>query len=515
MGSHQQSGTTANQGFPIAASTLLKIGTGGLIGILTYVALPGDPGELSEPARLTAAIGAMMAVWWMTEALPLAVTALVPVALFPLADVGSVGEITAHYADPVIFLFLGGFLLALAMQSCGLHRRIALLIVLAVGVQPSRLVAGFMLATAFLSMWISNTAAAVMMLPIGTSIVLLVEHQGWSDLDDPPGHHPVETATFATGLMLGIAYAASIGSLTTPIGTPPNLFLIGFLEQNYGIAISFGQWMLFALPIAIVLLPAAWYLLVKVLYQPGFDAIPAGRQMIQLELYRMGSLSRAERLVATVFVSTVLAWILRDPLTGWDWLAGNLPAITRLTDPGIAIIAAITLFAIPFDWQSGERVLTWNTAEDVPWNVLLLFGGGLTLAAAVSSTGLDRWIGTQLSGLTDLPIVLLVAGVTAVIIILTELTSNTATVATFLPILAGVAVVSGLDSMLLVVPCALAGTCAFMLPVATPPNAIVFGSGEISIWQMARAGVVLNLLAIALITVGVILLGPPILGIDR
>jgi solute carrier family 13 (sodium-dependent dicarboxylate transporter), member 2/3/5 len=502
-----------------AAKQLAKLALGIAGALIVYTVLPSDSDDLTAAARATAAIGVLMAIWWMSEALPLAVTALVPIVLLPLANVVSIGEATAPYASDVIFLFMGGFMLALAMERSGLHRRIALRIVLIVGVYPTRLVGGFMLATAFLSMWISNTAATVMMLPIGVSIILLLDSSISPDKDEADEElsmeevHP-DTRSFATGLMLGIAYAASIGSIATPIGTPPNLFMIGFLESSYDIEIGFGQWMAFGLPLALVFLPIAWLLLTRVLYRPAFSDIEGGRELIQGEVAELGPVSRNERLVMIIFGGAAVAWILRDPISSWDWLVERLPWVANLSDAGIAIAAAILLFAIPYDLKTGETSLDWETAKGLPWQVLLLFGGGLSLATAVQTSGLDLWIGEQLDALAALPILLLILGITAVVVGLTELTSNTATAATFLPILGGLAVVNGIDPLILVVPAALAGTCAFMLPVATPPNAIVFGSGHVTIGQMVRAGIVLNLIAVLLIALAMYLLAPWTLGID-
>jgi solute carrier family 13 (sodium-dependent dicarboxylate transporter), member 2/3/5 len=433
-----------------------------------------------------------MAMLWMTEALPLPATALLPVVLFPVSGVLSIAEATAPYANDVIFLFMGGFMLALAVERWGLHRRLALHIVLVVGTRPVRLVGGFMLATAFLSMWISNTATTVMMLPLGASIVVLVTQRAAPSMDDTQSR-------FAICLMLGIAYAASIGSLGTLVGTPPNLFLRGFLSETYGIEIGFGQWMLLGVPIAMTFLVIAWLLLTQIIYPPEIADIPGGRALIREELAHLGRVSRGEWTVLCVFISTALAWIFREPVGNWALLVDRIPVVTRLTDSGIAIAAALLLFAIPVNARRGEFALDWDNALRLPWGVLILFGGGLSLATAVQTSGLAVWIGNQVGGLDALPTVLLVTLVIATVVFLTELTSNTATSATFLPILGGVALGIGKDPLLLMVPTALAATCAFMMPVATPPNAIVFGSGHVSIAQMVRAGIVLNAIAIVLI----------------
>ena len=493
---------------PERVSTRAWVGRigGPVLAVLVYVLLPVGPDGLTEAGRGTAAVGTLMAVWWITEALPLPATSLLPIALFPLLGVADVGEATAPYASDIIFLFMGGFLLALAMQRWGLHRRIALLTVMAVGTRPVRVVGGFMLATAALSMWVSNTATTVLMLPIGLSVLHLVYDR---DADEITGEG---APAFATCLMLAIAYAASIGSLATLIGTPPNLFMAGFLEQAYGVEIGFAQWMLVGLPLATVFLAITYVVLTRWVYPPGIAEIPGGRELFRGELQRLGAVGRGERVVLTVFVCTAAAWVLRAPLTESAALLAVLPGLAGLSDAGIAIIAAIVLFLVPVDWRRGVFTLDWATARKLPWGVLLLFGGGLSLAGGVRSSELDAWIGLQVAGLGGLPIVLLVAAVAAAVVFLTELTSNTATAATFLPILGGVALGLGLDPVGLVVPAALAATCAFMMPVATPPNAIVFGSGHITIPQMVRAGWWLNLTAIVLITLVTTTLAGVVLG---
>ncbi len=499
---------------PRRVSTRAWVGrfAGPLLAAAIYLVMPVEQEGLTEAARAVAAVGTLMAVWWVSEALPLPATSLLPIVLFPVLGVVDVGEATAPYASDIIFLFMGGFLLALAMQRWGLHRRIALLTVMAVGTRPVRVVGGFMLATAVLSMWVSNTATTVMMLPIGLSVLQLTlegDDTGDADAADLTGEdaHP-----FATGLMLGIAYAASIGSLATLIGTPPNLFMAGFLEQSYGIEIGFGQWMLLGLPLAVVLLALAYLVLTRWAYPPEIDQLPGGRQLFADELRALGRVGRGERIVLTVFVVTALAWVLRDPITSSEQLLALLPGLAGLSDAGIAITAAIVLFLVPVDWRRGVFALDWTTARKLPWGVLLLFGGGLSLAAGVTSSGLDQWIGQQVGALGGLPIVVLIIVVAAAVVFLTELTSNTATAATFLPILGGVALGLDLAPQSLVVPAALAATCAFMMPVATPPNAIVFGSGHITIPQMVRAGWWLNLAAIALITAATYALATLVLG---
>jgi solute carrier family 13 (sodium-dependent dicarboxylate transporter), member 2/3/5 len=496
---------------PRRATRRARIGraAGPVAAVLTYVLLPTGDGGLTDGGRATAAIAALMAVWWVTEALPLAVTSLVPIVGLPLTGATSLDEATAPYANPLIFLFLGGFVIAVAMQRWGLHRRIALLTVRAVGTQPRQLIGGFMVATAFLSMWVSNTATTVMMLPIGVSVLALLARR--IEAIPEPDHRDEltgEGATrIATGLMLGIAYAASIGSLSTIIGTPPNAFLVGYLRQQ-GIDIGFGQWMLFALPLSVTLLALTWLLLTRWLYPPEVDEIPGGRELIQREIDDLGPVSPGERRVAIVFVATALAWVLNSLLAE---VLEPTP-LGALDDAMIAVLAIIVLFLVPVDREHGTFLLDWDAAVQLPWGVLLLFGGGLSLAAAVSENGVDTYIGEQLGGLAGVPLWLLIGVITLVIIWMTELTSNTATAAALVPIIGGVAVVLGLEPTVLAVPAALAATCAFALPVATPPNAIVFGSGHVTVAQMARAGVVLNVLATVLITIVAVTLIGPILG---
>ncbi|NNH73109.1 DASS family sodium-coupled anion symporter [Nocardia uniformis] len=501
----------------------LGLGLGVVFAVLVYWVLPDS---LSVPARSTAAVAILMATWWMTEAIPLAATALVPLVAFPVLSVAPIGTRTldpdeegvttgdllgaaAPYADKIIFLFLGGFLLAATMQRWGLHRRIALRTIGVVGTQPVRLVAGFMLATAFLSMWVSNTATTVMMLPIGVSVILLTKRLLE---DDDSAVDP----NFATALMLGIAYAASIGSLGTIIGTPPNGLLVSNLAKE-GINISFGTWMLFGVPIAAVFLVLAWLVLTRLVFPPRISEIPGGREAIAAQTRELGTMSRGETTVLVVFVTTALAWILIPTLFGSDGvdaLRDAIPLLTRVGDEVIAMTMAIALFIIPVG-RNGERLLDWETAKQIPWGILLLFGGGLSLANQIRVTGLGAWIGDQVAAIGTVPIVVLVVVVAALVLLLTELTSNTATTATFLPIIIGVAGGMGLDPALLAVPVALAATSAFMLPVATPPNAVVFGSGHVRIGQMIRAGIVLNVIGMVLITIAMFTIAGPILGVER
>jgi len=477
----------------------IGLGLGPVLAALLYVLLPNT---LSADGKAAAAIAVVMATWWVTEAIPLAATALLPLVLFPLFGVAEIGDVTAPYASDIIFLFMGGFILGLAMQRWGLHKRFALRTVLLVGTSPVRLIAGFMIATAFLSMWVSNTATAVMMLPVGVSVLGLVLQLG-NGKGDP---------NFATALMLGIAYSASIGSLSTIIGTPPNAVLVGYLSEQ-GINIGFGEWMLFGLPIAIVFLVIAWLLLTKVVFRPKLTELPGGRELIRQQLDELGPMSRGEKNALGVFVGAAVAWIV-PPLLADEEIMGDAAIgwLEYAEDSVVAMLVAVLLFILPV--RKGVRTMDWDTAKQLPWGILLLFGGGLALSKQFEETGFAAWLGDQVANLDVLPTILFVAAAVVIVLFMTELTSNTAMASIFVPILGAVAVGLGMDAMLLVVPAALAASCAFMLPVATPPNAIVFGSGHVTIGQMIRGGVWLNVIAIVLVTLSVYTLGGWLLGIS-
>ncbi|QPK81538.1 DASS family sodium-coupled anion symporter [Schaalia sp. ZJ405] len=454
--------------------------------------------------RVVACAAVLLGVWWMTEAIPLAATALLPLVIFPAFQVATFKEVAAPYASDTIYLFMGGFMIALAMQKWNLHVRIALGVVLLVGTKPRQLVLGFMIATGFMSMWVSNTATAVVMLPIGLSVLKLVaELVGGM----------AQIRKFATSLMLGIAYAASIGSVATIIGTPPNALLVAYLSENHDIHIGFGQWMLVGAPLAVIFLLFAWWLMVFVLFKPEISEIPGGRELIENQWKELGRMRRPEISVLLIFLLAALSWVFVPfilDLTG---------ATLVISDSLIGMTAALLLFLIPADFAKGTRLLDWKTAAELPWDVLLLFGGGLSLSAMFSKLGLSLWIGEQSKALGVLPMILILAAITTIIIFLTELTSNTATAAAFLPIMGGIAMGIGLTTdnpmnvMLLAVPVALAATFAFMLPVATPPNAIAYSSGYVKIGDMVKTGVWLNLAGIVLIPLVVLLIGVPVFGL--
>lgn len=478
-----------------AAKSALTARLGLLAGaaLLAATLLLPAPGTLGDMAWRVCGVAALMVLWWVTEALPVAVTGLVPIVALPLLGVVPLAEVTSAYGHPLIFLFLGGFLLAATIERWGLHRRLALHILRLAGSGPRSLVAGFMLATALLSMWLSNTATTILMLPIGASVIGLVGSRLASAAGEPPGP---DARNFPIALMLGIAYAASIGGLATLIGTPPNALLAAYLEESRGLEIGFADWMLLALPIAMLLLALAWLLLVRLVYPLRKAPVEGVEAIIARELQALGPLGRGERLAGGLFLCTALAWLTR-PLIEQLW-----PGL-QLSDTAIALAGALAAFLIPARGRDGggkaDRLLDWASARKIPWGVLLLFGGGLSLASAIESSGLSPWFADLLVGLEGLPTILVVLLVAALIVFLTEVTSNTATAALFIPLMAGVASGLGLAPLQLVLPVTLAASCAFMMPVATPPNAIVYAGGHLRVADMARAGLWLNLLAVALI----------------
>lgn len=534
--------------------------TGPLLALGIYLLLAWQAPDLAHAPRATAAIALLMAVWWMTEAIPLEATSLLPLVLLPLLGVywddirpgdrvtvketRMVGKVVsldprarsavieiaspkgtskitkeiaglvkesafqkaaAPFADKNIFLYLGGFIVALAVEKWGLHRRFAVLTLLAVGTRPAALIGGFMLATAGISLWISNTATAVMMLPIGISVVQLVERR-------LGGGGSKDAANFATGLLIAIAYASSLGGMGTLIGTPPNVFFRSFMEER-GVKVDFGAWMLFAIPVVAVLMLVCWLLLTKLLFPVSLRQIPGGRELIRDELTRLGPVSRGEWTVLVVFILTALAWISRDSLTQWNWLVDYLPVIKSIDDSVIAMTAAVVLFVLPIDFGRGVFAMDWKSAAKLPWGVLLLFGGGLSLSKAMEETKLADWIGSHVSQLGVLPTPILILLVVAGVVFFSELASNLATATALLPVLYHVAKGLDLDPKLLCVPAILAASCGFMLPVATPPNAIVFGTGRISMRQMMKAGLWLDLAGILVITLATYALGS-VLGIS-
>ncbi len=480
---------------------------GGAAAAILLMALPVPEG-LSGSGQTVLAVAAVMSIWWITEALPIPVTALLPLVLFPLLGVMSMASTAAPYGHHLVFLFLGGFVLALGVERSGLHRRIALHVILIVGEGTSRLVFGFMLATALLSMWISNTATVMLMLPIALAVITQVR-----------GQQSEGSSAFALALLLGLAYAASIGGVATLIGTPPNIVLAGVFSKLYPHApgIGFVEWMMFGLPVAAVFLPLSWFLLVRVLPATRLgkeSGNAAGRPALRQALTELGPMKSSEKKVLTVFLLTAACWVFRSPLAvGPVHIPGLTMIFPEIQDATIAMAAALVLFLLPGE-EKGS-LFTWPQIQSgIPWGILLLFGGGFALAEGMLQSGVTVYLGNSLLGLKGLPLWLTILLICTLLTFLTELTSNTATATILLPVLASAAVTLGYNPLLFMVPAALNASFAFMLPVATPPNAIVFSSSFISIRQMATTGLLLNIVGVILVTGMMLLLGIEVFAID-
>lgn len=480
---------------------LIGLIAGPLLFIITLLFY--SPEGLSQEGLAVLASTIWIAIWWMTEAIPIPATSLLPIILFPLTGGLDIGTTTSSYGSDTLFLFMGGFMIALAMEKWNLHRRIALSIISVIGTNTNRIILGFMVATGFLSMWISNTATAMMMVPIGLAIIYQI-----SDAlkDDSTIDTSKENFAFGKALMLGIAYSASVGGIATLIGTPPNAALAGVIKEMYGIELSFAKWMLFGVPVAWFFIILIWFYLVKMAYPLNLKQLPGGKRVITKELQKLGQPSAEEKAVFTVFVLTAIAWITRSFLL--------VKINPNIDDAIIAMAAAIVLFITPSKNKKDTFLLDWNTAVKLPWGILLLFGGGLAVAAGFTQSGLSEWIGKQLTTLQGIHIFIVLLVVTGVVIFLTEITSNTATANMMYPIMAALAVALGVHPFVVMIAAGVASSCAFMLPVATPPNAVVFGSGYLRIPDMAKAGLVLNLIGIILITVAIYFLLPIIWGIN-
>ena len=506
----QMDGGVARGGQSNRLSGLVRI-IGLILGPMAFAAILGGlplGGPMPDAARAVLALGTWMAIWWLTEAAPLPATALLPILVLPLTRVCSPEQAAAPFADPLIFVFLGGFVIGKALEVSGLHRRLALGMMLLIGTTPRRMVGAVMLATAIVSMFVSNTATAMMMLPLGMSIVALVDARSRGsgpDVDD--GWDPRCVRNFAAAMLLGIAYAANIGGMGTPIGSPPNLAMMGFLSKLPGdqaVRIGFGPWMIVAIPVLVLMLPAAWGVLIWMLpvRAPG---IPGGRAMVREEFRKLGRMSVAERMVLAVFSLAVAMWVLRQPLVDWLNLRhvfGEKRADT-LTDAAIAIGGALLLLAVPVvREQRGERrrpVISWEQAQTLPWGTLLMFGGGLSLAAAIGTSGLDIILGNGLKSLGGLPHWMMVPLLCLAIVLIGELTSNVALATLLMPILHLAAKSLGVPSTELLMMATLSCSMGFMLPVATPPNAIVFATGRIGLGRMVRCGLVMDVVGVAVI----------------
>jgi solute carrier family 13 (sodium-dependent dicarboxylate transporter), member 2/3/5 len=458
--------------------------------LFLFVIVAPAPEGMGVAAWRTAGIALLMATWWVTEALPLPVTALLPFVLLPIVGVTDPVTAASPYANPIIFLFLGGFMIALALERWDVHRRFAVLMLAKVGTRPTRIVAGFMATSALLSMWISNTATTLMMIPLAMSVLTLI-----------PGID--RTGRLATVLVLGVAYGASVGGIGTLIGSPPNALYAGFLLESQGIRITFLQWMMVGLPLVIVGLPLAWFFLTHVAFPLPRENVTHDTSMLRNERAQMGRMGKAEKRVLIVFAVTATLWVVNP------FFAPFLPF--PLTDAAIGILGALALFLIP-NGKDGSPLLDWQTASRLPWGILLLVGGGLSLAASIQRTGLASWLGDHMTFLGTLPLILLLLGIAVGVMLLSEMTSNTATAAAFLPVAAALAVLFGYDVALLALPVALGASAAFMLPVATPPNAIAYGTGRVSAGQMVRGGVFLSMTFAVLIMLAVRYWAPFVLG---
>jgi len=472
------------------------------------------PEGMTPDAHKTLAITLLMAFWWITEALPIPATALLPLILFPLLRVDTAQEIASQYGDRNIFLFMGGFFLAAAIEKCGLHRRIALKAVSIFGTSPQKIIFGMMCTTAFLSMWISNTATTMMMMPIALAIARHAEllNTG-SDIEEPI------FASFSTALLFGIGYAASIGGIGTLIGTPPNIIFASQVQVLFPSApeISFLQWFIVGFPLVLCFLPVAWLYLVKIAHPIRIQSLPGGRAMIRKRLEELGPMNRKEKFVLVIFILTAFGWMFRKnidmgflTIPGWSNMMGIQNTVH---DSTVAIIAAVLLFMIPTNLKQGEFLLDWKSAVKIPWGILLLFGGGLALAHEFQVTGLAAWIGSNLDFLRAVPIVIAVIVVVFIVDFLTEVTSNTAVTSIFMPILAATSIGMGTHPYLLMIAGTIAASLAFMLPVATPPNAVVFSSGYLTIPQMAKTGFGMNILGMIITTIIVYLVAIPVFGI--
>ncbi len=443
------------------------------------------PEELSSEGVAVLATTLWVAVWWILEVVPIAVTAMLPIILFPITGAMELSTTTAAFGHKYVFLYIGGFTLAIAIEKWNLHKRIALTVINFIGTSVSKIILGFMVATAFLSMWISNTATTVMMLPIGMAIII--------QLKDNPDTKEDENEIFGKALMLAIAYSASIGGIATLIGTPPNLIFAGILEEQYNIEMTFSKWIIYGLPLSILLLFICWKYLTNFAFKFKQKDFPGGKDEIKRLLKNLGKVSYEEKTVLIVFCATAFLWITRSFL-----LSKLIPAID---DTIIAMASATILFILPTKNRTEKKIINWESAVKLPWGILLLFGGGLALAEGFKTSGLAKWIGTQITQFEHLPLFALLFVLILAVNFLTEITSNLATTAMLLPIMAPIALALDIHPFTLMVGITVAASCAFMLPVATPPNAIVFGSGYLTIPDMMRTGIFMNIISVILITI--------------
>ncbi len=455
-----------------------------VLGPLLCIIILCVPTQISVVADTVIGVAVWMVIWWVTEAVSISVTALLPLALFPVLGVLDIKGVAQHYGSSTVFLFFGGFIMALALEKVQLHKRIALTIIHRTGTSPNRVILGFMIATAFLSMWISNTACTVVMLPMALSVVTLLS-------TDDDGYTKGEQR-FALSLMLGIAFAANVGGMATIIGTPPNLVLVGFLETEYQTEVSFVNWLLMALPITILMLTVIYWVLVKWVYPNRLQQNEASATVIAKEMNTLGKVSNAEWRVLCIFCIVIGLWIFRKPINTWS-------GVLQLSDTGISILGALAFFVLPIRNQKERFILDWKDTQRLPWGILILFGGGLALANGLASAGIIKIVTQAIATAQGFSILLIVSLLITVMLFMTELMSNVALVTIFVPVVAGIAIGLELPMLHLLIPVTLAASCAFMLPMATPPNAIVFASGHIKVAEMVKAGVILNSIAVVVL----------------
>ncbi len=458
---------------------------GFIVGPLLCILVLVLPIDLISPAiDKVLAIAIWMIVWWITEAVSISVTALIPLALFPLLGIGDIKSVASNYANPIVYLFFGGFVIALALEKVQLHKRIALSILKITGTKANGIILGFMIATGLMSMWISNTASTVVMLPIAVSVIQLLIHDedGFTKKD----------RNFALSIMLGIAFGANIGGMATLIGTPPNSVMLAFLNESYNVDIGFFQWMKMGVPFSIVLMSITYLLITRVFYRNGLGTIGKSATIIQDELHKLGPISKGEKVVLFIFLLTAISWMLRS------YLNTLLPEIT-LTDTTISVIAALCMFIVPINLKEGRFPLTWEDTSRLPWGILILFGGGLALASGLADSGFIDLIGNYISQQASWSVWIVTAVLIFLMLFMTELMSNVALVTILVPLVVGIAIGMDVPMLQMVIPVTLASSCAFMLPMATPPNAIVFASGHVRVDQMARIGIFLNLISVALL----------------
>ena len=467
-----------------AKTKLIGLALGPALFILIIMSV--TPGLLSEKSIIVLALGAWMVSWWATEAMPIPVTALLPMVVFPLMGVSTVREASAPYGDPVIFLFMGGFILALGLERHNLHQRIALSLIRITGTSGNGIILGFMLSTALISMWISNTATAIMMLPIAASVTALLAKEMGQE-NDP------RFKKFATGLMLSIAYAASIGGMATIIGTPPNVVMVGFMKRFYDLDVSFTKWMVVGIPLMILVLASCYFIITRILFVNHLPSIEGSRELIQRKFLELGKLSKEEKLVLTVFSITCFFWIFRQNLN--SMIGKNL-----LDDTTIAMSGGMLMFLLPVNLKKHKFLLEWSDMKELPWGILLLFGGGLCLADGMEKSGLVQLVGNYFGAQKEINPSILIFSLTAISMGLTELMSNVALVTIFVPVVFGVADGFHINPIWLAMPVTFAASCAFMMPISTPPNAVLFSTGYIKMNEMIKTGLLLNLASLIIIT---------------